>query len=220
MTIMAQSKRTLVPFTMPYACNPQELIDAVTSALRASPIPDIATDPLPFCIMLEMAPGHIRYAAVVWMLKPGLETLGVSAVLNRIYFSLERAGIPATEITHLLEMKAAVDGHGQRSNPVDVLRRTPIFRQLNDPELFELGARLHYLSFAPGERIIRGRPRRFHVHCHGGAGGDQPCGFRRFCTACSGDRSGGFLRGNRTADRCPAQRRCHRGQPGGLLQAG
>ena len=154
-TILSRSRRTYIPFTMPYARNPQELIDAVTSALRASPIPQIAAEPQPFCIILEMAPGFIKYAAVVWMLKPGEEVFGVSAVLNRIFFSLERAGIPATEITHLLEMKAATDGHGERANPVDILRQTPIFRLLNEPELFELGARLRHLSFAPGERIIR-----------------------------------------------------------------
>jgi small-conductance mechanosensitive channel len=107
--VLSRSRRQFIPFTMPYAHNPQELTDAVTFALQASPIPDIAADPQPFCIVLEMAPGHIRYAAVVWMLRPGQETFAVSAVLQRIYFALERAGIPATEITHLLEMKAATD---------------------------------------------------------------------------------------------------------------
>ena len=38
---------------------------------------------------------------------------------------------------------------------MDILRRTLIFRHLDDPDLFELGARLHHLSFAPGELIIR-----------------------------------------------------------------
>jgi len=153
--VLSRSRRQFVPFTMPYAHNPQELVDVVRLALQASPIPDVAVDPLPFCIVLEMAPGHIRYAAVVWMLKPGQEALAISAVLNRIYFALERAGTPATEITHLLEMKAATDGASEGSNPVDILRRTPIFRLLDDPGLFELGARLHHLSFAPGEIIIR-----------------------------------------------------------------
>ena len=153
--IVAPARRQFIPFSMPYAPNPQELIDAVTVALQDSPIPGIAQDPAPFCIILEMAPGHIRYAAVVWMLNPGQEPFAVSAVLNRVYFSLQRAGIPATEITYLLEMKSAADGSGARANPVDILRGTPIFRLLSDPELFELGARLHHLSFAPGERIIR-----------------------------------------------------------------
>jgi small-conductance mechanosensitive channel/CRP-like cAMP-binding protein len=153
--VLSRSRRQFVTFTMPYARNPQELIDAVTLALRASPIPDVAVDPQPFCIVLEMAPGHIRYAAVVWMLKPGLEALAVSAVLNRIYFALQRAGIPVAEITNLLEMKASGDGGRANANPVDILRRTPIFRLIDDPGLFELGASLHHLSFAPGEIILR-----------------------------------------------------------------
>jgi CRP-like cAMP-binding protein len=127
----------------------------VTAALRSSPITDVAADPRPFCIVLELAPGHIRYAAVVWTRKPGLEPVAVSAVLNRIYFALQRAGIPVSEISHLLEMKPATDDASATANPVDVLRRTPIFRLLDDPVLFELGARLHHLSFAPGEFIIQ-----------------------------------------------------------------
>jgi small-conductance mechanosensitive channel/CRP-like cAMP-binding protein len=153
--ILARPRRQFIPFTMPYARNPQELIDAVTAALRSSPITDVALEPLPFCIVLEMAPGHIRYAAVVWTLKAGLEAVAVSGVLNRIYFALQRAGIPVGEISHLLEMKPVTDDASSTANAVDVLRRTPIFRLLDDPGIIELGARLHHLSFAPGELIIR-----------------------------------------------------------------
>jgi small-conductance mechanosensitive channel/CRP-like cAMP-binding protein len=154
-TVMSQSRRHFIPFAMPYARNPQELLDAVSYGLRSSPIPNVAEEPAPACIIREMAAGHIQYAAVVWLLRPGRETATISAVLNRIYFALQRTGMPVSEITHLLEMKAATDGRGVASNPVDILRRTPIFRLLDDPGLFELGARLRHLSFAPGELIIR-----------------------------------------------------------------
>jgi small-conductance mechanosensitive channel/CRP-like cAMP-binding protein len=154
-TVLPKSRRHFIPFSMPYARNPQDLMDTVAAALRGSEISGVATEPRPRCIVQEMAPGHIRYAAVVWMLEPGHETYVISAVLNRIYFSLQRAGIPATEITHLLEMKQATDGSAANANPVDVLKNTPIFRLLDEPGLFELGAQLHHLSFAPGERIIR-----------------------------------------------------------------
>jgi len=43
-TVRSRSRRTYVPFIMSYAHNPQELIDAVTAALSASPIPEIASD--------------------------------------------------------------------------------------------------------------------------------------------------------------------------------
>jgi small-conductance mechanosensitive channel/CRP-like cAMP-binding protein len=153
--VLSKSRRQFIPFNMQYGCNPQELIDAVTFALRASPTPGVATDPAPACIVLEMAPGHIRYAAVVWILDPGRDSAAISAVLNRIYFSLQRAGIPAGGITHMLEMKPPAEIAGVERNPVEVLRRTPIFRLLDEPGLFELGARLKHLSFAPGELILR-----------------------------------------------------------------
>jgi small-conductance mechanosensitive channel/CRP-like cAMP-binding protein len=153
--VLSRSRRQFIPFTMPYACDPHELTDAVTLALRASPIPDVAADPPPSCVVLELAPGHIRYAAVVWTLKPGEEAVGVSAVLNRIYFGLKRAGLPVSEITTLLEMKPATESAGAPADPVDMLRRTMIFRLLDDDGLFELGAKLRHLSFAPGELIVR-----------------------------------------------------------------
>jgi small-conductance mechanosensitive channel/CRP-like cAMP-binding protein len=153
--VSSGSRRRLIPFTMPYAVNPQELIDAATLALRSSPIPDVAAEPAPSCLVRELAPGHIQYAAVVWVTRPGDDSKPISEVLNRLCFGLQRAGIPIGEITNLLEMKAASDGMGASANPVDVLRRTLIFRQLDDAGLFELGARLHHLSFAPGELIVR-----------------------------------------------------------------
>lgn len=154
-TAMTKPQRHFIPFVMPYTINPQELVDAATFALRASPIPDVAPDPPPECIIQELTPGHIRYAAVVWITNPGREALAISAVLNRLCFGLQRAGTPVSEISNLLELKAASEGAGAQANPVDILRRTLIFRQLDDPDLFELGAKMHHLSFAPGELIVR-----------------------------------------------------------------
>src|SRR5580698_4238879 len=129
--VLSRSRRQFIPFTMPYTCDPHELTDAVTVALRASPIPDVAADPPPSCVVLELAPGHVRYAAVVWTLKPGEEAAGVSAVLSRIYFGLKRARLPVSEITTLLEMKAATEAVSTSASPVDMLRRTMIFRLLD-----------------------------------------------------------------------------------------
>ena len=153
--IIAPGHRYFVPFAMPYSINPQELIEAVEFALRASPIAGIASDPAPCCVIQELTPGHIQYAAVVRLAVPGVDTAPVSAVLVRLCFALQRAGIPASEITHVVEMKAEAASTAAGLNPVDVLRRTPILRLLDDPDLHELAAYLHHLSFGPGEHIIR-----------------------------------------------------------------
>ena len=154
-TVVGRTHRLFVPFTMPYTINPQELIDAVILGLRSSPIPDVATDPAPSCIIQELATGHIRYSAVVWTTNPAREGLTVSAVLNRVFFALKRSGIPVSEISTLVEMKAAAEVEAAPVNPVDLLRRTLIFRHLDETSLYELGATLRHLSFAPGELIVR-----------------------------------------------------------------
>ncbi len=154
-TVIPPVRRRFIPFYMPYSINPQELMDAVTAALRASPLPGISEEPKPSCIITELAAGHVNYSAVVWLAEPGRDSVVISGVLNRIYFSLRRAGIPATEITHLLEMKQVTEDHGSITNPVHVLRNTPIFRLLDDGSLSELGANMKPLSFAPGELILR-----------------------------------------------------------------
>ncbi len=154
-TVVGKTHRLFIPFTMPYTIDPQELVDGVISGLRSSPIPNVASDPPPSCVIQELATGHIRYAAVVWTLNPAREAITISAVLNRIFFALTRAGIPVSEISTLVEMKAASQIEAKPTDPVALLRRTLIFRHLDEPTLNELGEKLRHLSFAPGELIVR-----------------------------------------------------------------
>lgn len=152
--IVSKKHRYFVPFAMPYSRSPQEIIEAIQLALRSSPLPGVASDPKPECLVQELTPGHIRYTAVVWLTKPGLDVEAVSAVLNRVYFALDRAGIPASEISYLVETRAATP-QAEEATPEDILRRTPIFRLLEDKDLAELASKLRRLSFAPGEHILR-----------------------------------------------------------------
>jgi CRP-like cAMP-binding protein/small-conductance mechanosensitive channel len=152
--IVSRAHRHFIPFSMPYSRSPQEIIDAIQIALRSSPLAGVATEPQPECLVQEMTPGHIRYTAVVWLTNPGLDVEPVSLVLNRIYFALERAGIPAAEISWLVETRTAATT-AEEASPEEILRRTPIFRLLEDKDLFELAATLHRLSYAPGEHILR-----------------------------------------------------------------
>lgn len=147
-------QRHFIPLTMPYHVNPQEVIDSVEFSLRSSPLQGVAADPPPSCCVLDLNPGYVKYAAVVWLTNPGNSSLAVSAVNVRLYFALHRAGIPASEISTLVEMRAGGTTAGENLNPVDILRRTPILRLLADSDLFELGSCLHRVAFGPGEHII------------------------------------------------------------------
>ena len=152
--ILSKTHRQCIPFQMPYSNNPHEIIDAVETALRSSPLAGVAHEPRPKVLVQEMTPGHIVYSAVVWLTNPGLTPESVSPVLSRVYYALERAGIPAGYISYLLENKATTPPP-EEARPEDILARIPIFRLLEDKDLSELAGKLRRLSFAPGEHILR-----------------------------------------------------------------
>jgi len=152
-SICAPLHRHYIPLTMPYSVNPQQVIDAVEFALRGSPLPGVAEDPAPRCIVRELNRSAMDYAAVVWLNRPGHEAEAISAVNTRLYFALQRAGLPATAIPHVLEMRASQTA--ETSDPVVTLRGTPLLRLLSDSDLFALGSHMQHVSFAPGEHIIR-----------------------------------------------------------------
>jgi CRP-like cAMP-binding protein len=139
---------------MPYANHPHELNDAVEDALRSSPIAGVSPEPRPRCLVQEMTPGHIVYSAVVWLTNPGLAAEAVSPVLSRVFYGLDRAGIPAGDISYLVETKAARP-RAEEARPEEILSRIPIFRLLDEKDLAELAPKLRRLSFAPGEHILR-----------------------------------------------------------------
>jgi CRP-like cAMP-binding protein/small-conductance mechanosensitive channel len=153
-TIVSKAHRAFIPFVMPYMYDPHEVIHAVGSALRASPIENVASEPAPQCVIQDLTPGHIQYAAVVWFSHPGVEVAPVSAVLHRIYYALQRAGIPVSEISMLLEKKPDAPPL-EEARPEDILRRIPIFRLLEEQDLAELAKSLRRLTFAPGELLLR-----------------------------------------------------------------
>ncbi|HXE64055.1 MAG TPA: mechanosensitive ion channel family protein [Bryobacteraceae bacterium] len=152
--IISKAHRKFIPFVMPYMYDPHEVIHAVGTALRASPIENVAAEPAPQCVIQDLAPGHIQYAAVVWFSNPGVEVSPASAVLHRIYYALQRAGIPVSEISMLLEKKPDAPPL-EEAKPADILRRTPIFRLLEEEDLTELAKSLRRQTFAPGELLLR-----------------------------------------------------------------
>jgi CRP-like cAMP-binding protein len=106
-------------------------------------------------VVQELAPGHVAYAAVVWLTEPGRENLLISEVLNRVWFALRRAGVPVSEISTLVELKPATPQPEKSQQAQTVLRATPIFRLLDDESIDELSGQMYPLCYAPGEYIMR-----------------------------------------------------------------
>lgn len=140
-TIAGHKRRQFIPFRMPYSHNPQEVMDTVTEALRASPLAGVADDPKPVCVIEVLTENHIQYSIVVWMTEPGRDTIFASGVMNRVFFALLRAGIPPAPITNIVEIHQQGENKGSLANPVHVLRSSPIFRLLSDQSIAQLGGR-------------------------------------------------------------------------------
>jgi CRP-like cAMP-binding protein/small-conductance mechanosensitive channel len=152
--VHASAHRRKVLLVMPYGFDPQTVMNAVEAALRSAPITGMAATPAPECILEEMLPGHIKYAARVWLTDPALEAAAVSAVNIRCYYALKRLGMPVGEIPTSLQLV------GPKTAPATVdhtalLRRAQFFRNVDDAEIRQLEAHLTQLSYGPGEYIIR-----------------------------------------------------------------
>ncbi len=153
-TILSERRRHLVRFRIGAAHRPTSVIRIVEKALRASAIKGIATDPKPECVVFEAQVQHIEYGIFAWVTTPGHADGPLSRVLSRVYFAMERAGVPLATIPavlHLQRTKAAEDHETMASA---ALRQVPMWRTLTHEELQILGARLKHLHYAPGETIV------------------------------------------------------------------
>ena len=59
--------RMWVEFAVDYRFSPADVIDAVERALQAEPIADVASDPLPNCILKEFKESYGQYAVRYWL---------------------------------------------------------------------------------------------------------------------------------------------------------
>lgn len=153
-TKVKRLRRTFIPFLAPYSHPPHEVVKAIEMALTDSAIVGVATQPAPRCIVQEFAQAYVKYSAIVWLTEPGQESSSISGVLTRVYYALSRTGIPVSEIPQIIELHRPHKEDVQ-AQALSVLRQTPIFRLLDDPNMAQLAGHMQRLTYAPGEYIIR-----------------------------------------------------------------
>jgi CRP-like cAMP-binding protein/uncharacterized protein (DUF697 family) len=153
--ICAPLHRQIIPFVMAHGIDSQEVIETVEFALHTSPITGIAADPAPTCTIQEMTMSAVTYSIAVWVNGPGDHAAEVSAVLTRIGFALERAGLPYGDFVNVIEVRQDQNPSKQSVSPIELLRRAPILRLLDEEDLVRLASSLHRFSFGPGEFVVR-----------------------------------------------------------------
>jgi small-conductance mechanosensitive channel/CRP-like cAMP-binding protein len=139
---------------------PMQVIQAVEAALQAEPIPGVAREPMPHCLVTDFKDGDATYAVRYWLTDLAQTDPTDSVVRMRLYGALQRAGIPLSIPSHAV-LLTENDSHNERKQSEElatrlkVLRGVELFQPFTDDELKELAAGLQKFPFVQGETLTR-----------------------------------------------------------------
>lgn len=153
--------RRWVYFNVDFRHSPTEVMATVLDAVKSAPIPCVASEPAPNCVLMDLGESTARYAVRYWLTDAAADDPTDGAVRTRIYFALKRKGIPLALPAHALfitednkkrrERKVAEE-HSRR---MDALQKVAIFAPLDDDERAHIADALVYAPFTQGEVITR-----------------------------------------------------------------
>ena len=131
------------------------------SALRDEPIPSVATEPPPDCILRDFKESYGMYAVRYWTADLARMDPTSSEVRTRIYVALQRQGIqlsiPAQSVFMTLEGRSRAERKrkAEQERRVAALKGVHLFQALTPDELATLAGRLNVTPFRRGEVITR-----------------------------------------------------------------
>jgi len=156
-------RRVSVFFNVDFRHAPQTVIQVVTEALNATPIVNVAIDPKPAAICLELAhdlrQSYAYYAARYWLTDLSNEETTSSVVRSRIHAALRRQGIPLAhpvQTSFTLTDETATDKNARsHERRLAAVQAVDLFHGLTDEEHLAIAGRLRFTPFAAGETITR-----------------------------------------------------------------
>jgi len=166
----ARRWRRQLTFNVDFRFAPSQVIDSVLKAVRAQPIDNVASEPQPDCVLLELGDSSARYAVRYWLTDLAHDVPTDSVVQTRIYYALRRAEIPLSMPAHAVFLTQDSPERQQDKREADhdrrvfALSRIGLFRDLSEVERAELAAGLHYAPFARGEVLTRQGADAHHLY--------------------------------------------------------
>jgi len=153
--------RQWVYFNIDFRYSPADVIDIVETALRAEPIPNVALQPEPNCVLVDFKESYGSYAVRYWLTDLAVDAPTDSVVRTRIYFALRRAEIPLSIPAHSLFVTEEDQSRLVRKRAEEIeervtaLKGVKLFQTLTDEERRSLAGRLRVAPFVQGEAITR-----------------------------------------------------------------
>lgn len=162
--------RRWIYFSVDFRHTPNEVISVVEQALRAQPIPNVASDPLPNCVAMDFGDSSTKYAVRYWLTDIAVDDPTDSLVRTRIFFALARGrmapAIPAQAVflTEDDKERARSKQEADFTRRVEALRHVDLFRDIEDEDRDGLAENLHRAPFAVGETLTREGADAHHLY--------------------------------------------------------
>ena len=138
-----------------------KVVSAVEEAILQAEIGNVAKNPAPNCVLMDIDKGYARYALRYWLTDLAADDPTDGAVRWHVYTALKRAGIKLAveeqNVHYVRENEKYEEAEHQRElmRRVKTLKRVELFKQMTDDELNKLAARLKYAPFAKGNVITK-----------------------------------------------------------------
>lgn len=156
-------RRIAVYFNVDHRWSPSEVIACLDEALQRSTMPHVSSSPAPHCVCVDFArdqkDSFACYAVRYFQTDLSDDTRIASAMRERIYAALRRAGIPlampGTAVFVSMDDEASKQKkqHRELDRRIEMLRALDLFGGFNDDELKILAEQLVAAPFAKGEVI-------------------------------------------------------------------
>jgi small-conductance mechanosensitive channel/CRP-like cAMP-binding protein len=162
--------RRQLSFSIDFRYAPSLVIETALKALRGQAIDNMAAEPPPDCVLLELGDSSARYAVRYWLTDIAADSPTDSTVQTRLYYALRRANIPLSMPAHAVFLTEDSPERQQHKLDADrgrrafALSRIGLFGALSDAERAELTASLTYAPFARGEVLTRAGAEAHHLY--------------------------------------------------------
>lgn len=153
--------RRWVRFDVDYRFKPTEVIETAISALRRAPITNVAAKPPPDCVLMNVQGSYNEFAVRYWLTDLAKDDPTDSVVRERLFFALQRAGIPLALEAHAVFLTNETEERRQRKASHSLaerhaaLRGIDLFASLDDDDIRELAVGMRYTPFAEGESMTK-----------------------------------------------------------------
>jgi|HubBroStandDraft_1064217.scaffolds.fasta_scaffold04949_6 small-conductance mechanosensitive channel len=155
--------RMWVYFNVDFRFPPSQVIEAVQSALWASPIEGVAVEPKPNVICYDFAKesrdSFAYYAVRYWLTDLPNDDPTSSRIRTRIFGALRRSGIPLARPAQTLFLNPEEDDTARaarlKNRRLAAVEPVELFHALTSDERNYVADHLHYAPFTAGETITK-----------------------------------------------------------------